>query len=130
MMKEVERLLDVKGEADEWRKQMISTIAAWAIDHPGDRVETSRVFSHLLKRMREAIFTDKRAQVAKLARNVVDIVQDERTKEEREKRGPSLDAHSRAAAQEVLTRLEQKFGYCRKCAGDMMSMLVRKRLFS
>jgi predicted Ser/Thr protein kinase len=130
MMKEVERLLDVKGEADEWRKQMISTIAAWAIDHPGDRVETTRVFSHLLKRMREAIFADKRVQVAKLARNVVEIVRDERTKEEEAKRGPSLDAHSRAAAQEVLVRLEEKFGYCRKCAGDMMSMLVRKRLFS
>ena len=35
MMREVERLLDVKGDAHEARKQMISAIAAWAIDHPG-----------------------------------------------------------------------------------------------
>ena len=37
MMREVERLLEVKGDAHEARKQMISAIAAWSIDHPGRR---------------------------------------------------------------------------------------------
>ena len=30
MMAEVERLLDVRIEPDEWRRQLISAIAAWA----------------------------------------------------------------------------------------------------
>ena len=120
MMKEVERLLDIKGDADESRRQMISNIAAWAIDHPNERVDPSHVFAHLLRRMREAIFTDKRVQVAKLARNVVLYVRDEKS---------ALDAQSIVLAKDVLTKLKKKYGYCDNCAGDMVSMLVRKRFF-
>ncbi len=120
MMKEVERLLDIKGDAEEWRRQMISTIAAWAIDHPDEKVDSSHVFSHLLKRMREAIFADKRVQVARLARNVMELVHEEKS---------GLDAQTEALAKDVLARLRDKFGYCNECAGDMVSMLVRKRFF-
>ena len=120
MMKEVERLLDIKGDAEEWRRQMISTIAAWAIDHPSQQVDSSHVFSHLLRRMREAIFADKRVQVARLARNVMELVHEEKS---------GLDAQSEALAKDVLARLREKFGYCDECAGDMVSMLVRKRFF-
>jgi predicted Ser/Thr protein kinase len=120
MMKEVERLLDIKGDAEEWRRQMISTIAAWAIDHPTEQVDSSKVFAHLLRRMREAIFADKRVQVARLARNVMELVHEEKS---------GLDPQSEALAKDVLSRLREKFGYCNECAGDMVSMLVRKRFF-
>jgi len=120
MMKEVERLLDIKGDAEEWRRQMISTIAAWAIDHPNEKVDASHVFAHLLKRIREAIFADKRPQIARLARNVMELVHEEEK---------GLDAQALAASKDVLSRLRDKFGYCDECAGDMVSMLVRKRFF-
>ena len=74
MMAEVERLLDVKADANEWRQQLISAIAAWAIDHPGQKVEASLVFPQHLQRMREAIFADRRPAVATLARDIVLVV--------------------------------------------------------
>ncbi len=118
MMRELERLLDVKEPIEEARKQMISAIAAWAIDHPGQKVESRLVFPQMLKRLRDAIFADKRVDVARRARDVVVLVRDE---------GSGLDHHRKKSAREVLDELASRFGYCDACAADMASMLVRRR---
>ena len=119
-MREVERLLDVKTDPQDWRKQMISNIAAWALDHPGAKVDTALVFPQYLRRMREAIFADKRQEIAKLARDIVVLVRDE---------GTGLDHDRRKDAQETIDRMIARFGYCASCASDAASMLLR-RLFA
>ncbi len=118
MMREVERLLDVKGDAQEARKQMISGIAAWAIDHPGMKVEGRNVFPNFLRRLRDAIFSDKRVEIAKQARDIVVLVRDE---------GAGLDENRRKEVREVIAQLASRFAYCDNCSADMASMLVRKR---
>jgi predicted Ser/Thr protein kinase len=118
MMAEVERLLDVKGEATDWRRQLISAIAAWALDHPGQRVDPPTVFPQHLRRMREAIFADRRRSVAQLAKWIVVLVRDE---------GQGLDAEQRRDAEGTIERMVGRFGYCRECAADSASLLVRRR---
>lgn len=118
MMKELERLLDIKGEAQDARRQMISAIAAWAIDHPGQKVDTKKVFPQHLRRLRDAIFADKRGEVAKRAKEIVILVRDE---------GSGLDDEHRRGANDALAMLSSRFGYCRSCAADMASTLMRKR---
>lgn len=118
MMREVERLLDVKGGAEDARKQMISAIAAWAIDHPGQKVAAAQVFPQHLRRLRDAIFADKRVLVAKIARDVVVLVRDE---------GSGLDDGRKRVARGTLDRLASRFGYCDACGVDLASMLLRKR---
>jgi predicted Ser/Thr protein kinase len=118
MMRELERLLDVKGGAEDARKQMISAIAAWAIDHPGQKVEAAAVFPQHLRRLRDAIFADKRIEVAKIARDVVVLIRDE---------GSGLDGSRAREARSTLDRLAQRFNYCDACGGDLASMLLRKR---
>jgi predicted Ser/Thr protein kinase len=117
-MGEVERLLDAKGEAAEARGQLISAIAAWAIEHPGKKVEAAQVFPHHLRRMREAIFADKRPEIAALARDLVLLVREE---------GAGLDAERRKRTEAVIERMMGRFGYCRHCASDAASMLLRRR---
>ncbi|HEY4016075.1 MAG TPA: serine protein kinase PrkA [Polyangiaceae bacterium] len=118
MMAEVERLLDVKGDPQDSRRQLISGIAAWALDHPGQKVDAATVFPHHLKRMREAIFADRRQSVASLARDVVLLVRED---------GAGLDAERKRDAQATVDRLSARFGYCPNCAADAASLLVRKR---
>ncbi len=118
MMRDLERLLDVKGGAEESRKQMISAIAAWAIDHPGQKVEAATVFPQHLRRLRDAIFSDKRTEVAKIARDIVILVRDE---------GSGLDMHRSRQARGTLDRLAERFKYCDACGVDLASMLLRKR---
>jgi len=118
MMREVERLLDVKGESQEMRKQMISAVAAWAIDHPGQKVEPSIIFPHHLKRMRDGIFGERRPAVAQRARDLERVVRDE---------GSGLDESRKRSAETTIERLIARFGYCRECSADAMSVLVRRR---
>ena len=118
MMVEVERLLDVKGESVDWRRQLISGIAAWALDHPGQKVDPSGVFPQHLRRMRESIFSDRRPAVAQLAKWIVILVRDT---------GQGLEADQRRDAEATIERMIARFGYCRECAADAASLLVRKR---
>ena len=117
MMTDVEQLLDVRGEAGEWRKQFISGIAAWALDHPGEKVLSTRVFPSYVKRMREAIFAERRQAVATLARDIIIVAREN---------GVGLDAQHKRDAEGALERMIAR-GYCQNCAADTASMLVRKR---
>jgi predicted Ser/Thr protein kinase len=118
MMGEVERLLDVKGDHADWRRQLISAIAAWALDHPGQKVDAATVFPQHLRRMREAIFADRRPAVAKLAKSIVMLTREE---------GSGLDAAQKKESEEAIERMIGRFGYCRECASDAASLLLRRR---
>src|SRR6185312_9161761 len=118
MMTEIERLLEVKQDAGDWRQQLIGVIAAWSLDHPGRKVDASTVFPQHIKRMRDAVFSERRQAVAKLTRDLVLLVREE---------GTGLDAERRRNAEGVLERMIARFGYCRECATDAATMLLRKR---
>ena len=118
MMTELERLLEVKADSTEWRQQFISSIAAWALDHPGKKLEAALVFPQHIKRMREAIFAQRRPAVARLARDVVLVMREE---------GVGVDAERRRNALALVDRLVERFGYCPVCATDAANALVRRR---
>jgi hypothetical protein len=118
MMTEVERLLDAKGDSQDWRRQLISAIAAWALDHPGQKVDAAEVFPQHIRRMREAIFAERRPAVARLARDILLLVREN---------GAGLDGDRRREAQATIDRLVGRFGYCRDCAADVASLLGRRR---
>jgi predicted Ser/Thr protein kinase len=118
MMAEVESLLGVRGDSAEYRRSLISSIAAWAIDHPGQRVENAVVFSGQTRKLREAVFLERRKQIAVLARDIVLLVSEE---------GKGLPDDHRRSARAALDRLESQFNYCDYCARDAASSLLRWR---
>ena len=118
LMREVERLLDVKVDPHDARKQMISAIAAFAIDHPNAKIEPAVIFPHYLKRMRDAIFGERRPAVAQRARDIEIVIRDE---------GTGLDDVRKRNAEASIDKLITRFGYCRNCAADAASVLVRRR---
>jgi hypothetical protein len=56
--------------------------------------------------------------VARIARDLGLLVRDE---------GTGLDAERRRQAEATIERMIARFGYCRNCASDAASMLVRRR---
>lgn len=115
MMAEVEKLLDIKGDKDTARKELISAIAAWAIGNPDTILDPAKVFPHWLRKMKNSIFGSRLPQVAALARDVTLLLREE-----------TLDATRKARAEQAFGRLET-LGYCKHCAVDMTSMLMRRR---
>lgn len=117
-MVEVERLLEIRSEAGEFRKQFISAIAAWSLDHPGVKIEAARVFPQHLRKMRETIFSERKKDVAAMTKDLIILVREE---------GKGLNHDAKKAAEGALSRLQTKSGYCPSCAADAAGMLLRKR---
>lgn len=118
MMREVERTLGVPGAPEEFRKNLISIIAAYAIDHPGAKVDYAVLFPRYLQKLKEAFFADRRKQIVAIARDLVVLIAEE---------GSGLGAEQRARAAETLTNLKARYGYCDACARDAVAALLKER---
>lgn len=126
MMAEVEGLLRVQGNVDDHRRGLFSTIAAWAIDHPGDKIVNAVVFPQPMKRLREAVFTERRKPVALGVRDLVSVLRARRESPTAEAGRPTLHEEQKRNALTALERL-QAMGYCEACALDAATAVLRAR---
>jgi predicted Ser/Thr protein kinase len=118
MMAEVERLLGVTDNLDDYRRGLISSIAAWAIDHPGQKIEPGVVFPQHVRKIRGAFFQERKQIVAVLARDIVRLSRDGEA---------ALDAPRREKVKAALAQMKARFGYDENMARDAASALVRWR---
>jgi len=128
MMREVEGLLGVRTRHDDHRRGLISSIAAFAIDHPGAKIVNAVVFPQQMRKLREAVFAERRKAVALVVRDMVSLLRDRQAPpgEPREPGLSSLVEEQRRNASLALDRLKT-MGYCDACALDAASALVRAR---
>jgi predicted Ser/Thr protein kinase len=118
LMGEVETLLGAGEDAKELRHSLINAIAAWAIDHPDDPIDHERIFASQLRKLREAVFAERRLPVARLCRDMLVLLREE---------GSGLDEARRTAAQRALAELKRRFGYEDGSAADAAAVLVSER---
>jgi serine protein kinase len=118
MMSEVEALLGSPDKPQDLRHGLINTIAAWVIDHPDQPVDNAKVFAAHLRRLREAVFGERRTAVARLSRDVMILLREE---------GAGLDEVRQKAARHAVDRLKSIYGYEDSSAADAAVALVRER---
>ena len=81
-------------------------------------MQEARVFQTHLKRIRDAVFAERRVHVAKLCRDVVVLVREE---------GSGLGDAQRKAAKQALERLRERYGYDDASAADAGAALMHAR---
>jgi predicted Ser/Thr protein kinase len=118
MMARVERMLGVVEDKTEFRKGVISRIAAWALENPRKKVRVDVVFPEYLKKIRDAYFLEHRKKVVKVAKCALTLLSDG---------AESLDAADRKAASQMLREMTGKHHYCDACARDGLARLISKR---
>ena len=119
MMREIEGLLGVKSKYDEHRRGLISMIAAWAIDHPGEKIDPMTVFPQHVRRMRQTVFADRRKAIATLCQDLSKYLRDG----DAAGLPPQRVAELTAATSYLVTKL----GYHEAAVRDAASALVRWR---
>ena len=118
LMQHVEKQLgQKKGDADDFRKGIMSGIAAWSIDHPGEKIDNPTVFPQHVKKLKETAFADRSKAIGDLCKHVVVFVEDE---------GKGLRPEHRKAAEEALARLVA-IGHDEGSARDAAAALLRDR---
>ncbi len=118
LMREVEGLLGWKGEPAEFRRSLLSTAAAWAIGHPGEKASNEVIFAEHMRKLRDAVFESRRQPVAELCRDAVVYVTDGEA---------SVPADRRKEVRGMLDGMARRFGYCDACARDAAAMLIAER---
>lgn len=117
LMSRIESRLDVdKDAADEFRRNMISTIGGAAISRPGQKVDYGRLFPRYIERLREAYYEERRKQVGTIARDILRLLHEEPLEPERDR-----------AARDTMGRMSERFGYSESSLRDAMGEIVRDR---
>ena len=116
MMTTVEKLLGVTGDGVEYRRGLFNAIAAWAIDHPGQKIAPLTVFPDHVTKMRKTVFAERRRSVALLCRDLVLLLRDG------DRSGLPVDREREAKA--MLTILRDRFHHDDVSARDAASSLV------
>lgn len=116
LMKSVEEKLHV-DDAAAFRNDVLSGIAAWAIDHPEQDVRYEELFPRYIEQLRQAYFGERHAQVGEIGQAIVAILEDD----------DSLEEELREAAQQALQVLIGVYGYERSSAKVAVGALVDAR---
>jgi predicted Ser/Thr protein kinase len=118
MMAEIERILQMAGRRDEFRREVISRIGAWSIDHPRQRPDYEQIFPRPIAELRTSFFEERKKQVRKINEDLLVLMTD----------GPTrMQPDAATAAGNTLGTMKSRFGYCDDCAKDAILALVRKR---
>jgi predicted Ser/Thr protein kinase len=121
LMRSVEEALDVSpSDKDEYRRSVMSRIAAWAIEHPGQKLLLAAVLPGQLRSLRDSYFEKHRQKVAAVARHALRALDAAKTE-------TGLDAESAAAGERLVGELIARYGYCRSCARDGVARLLASR---
>jgi serine protein kinase len=118
MMTDVERILQASGRRDEFRREVISKIGAWSIDHPRQKPDYDQIFPRQIAELRESFFDERKKQVRKINEDLLVLLTDGATR---------MQPDAAAGAAATLATMKSRFGYCDNCAKDAVLALIRKR---
>jgi serine protein kinase len=119
LFRRIEDILEVK-DAKEFRRNLISNVAAFAIDHPGQRLEPQLIFPRHVERVKETYFLERRSLIATMLRDMLSLLSDPSQQ-------PVLEEDRRLAAQAALDRIISDYGYCQQCARACLGELLKAR---
>ena len=118
LMGEVEKVLEVKGDADEFRQRIMTKIGAWSVDNAGERPDYPTIFPEYFERMSSNYYAQQRRRIARIVDDALKILAGEEK---------ALEAARAKQARETLDRLREEHGYCEHCAREVLSLLTRRR---
>lgn len=117
LFRRVEDALEVE-DTEEFRRNLINMVAAYAIDHPGDDLNAVEVFPDYVSRVKEAYYTQHRGQIATQIRGMLSLLE-----ESEDELAPQVKVQAEAMRE----NLRDRYGYCDACARETVGVLLRER---
>ena len=118
-MGDIERVLMSQGERKEdFRKAVIGTIGARALENPNSMPEYTDIFKSYIMRLREDFYAKRHKVLRKLIENFMKYTGGDKQ---------ALEVKDAEQAEIMLVALKNKFSYCNDCARDTVAYLLKKR---
>jgi predicted Ser/Thr protein kinase len=119
LMGEVEKAIELKEKPDVFRKNLVTRIAAYSIEHPGQKIEIRALFADLFRALKVDVYKKREKQIETLLRDILRFGTDEFR---------SLIPSQQRAVKRSLARLKARHGYCLSCAKETVAYVLKQRL--
>ncbi len=119
-MAEIEGVLMSEGErSEDFRRAVIGTIGARALENPNARPNYNELFKHYIVRLREDFFTKRRKVIERNIENFLKLTSDDK--------GVGLDPKDATQAKAMLERLVTTYSYTEPSARDTVAFLLKRK---
>ncbi len=118
LMDEIEDTITIEEDPEDFRRSLISAIAAYSIDHPGESVDYRKIFPTIFEALQEAFFGERQRQIRRIEENLLTYFEGDEE---------SLSSSERESVETTLTNLKERYGYCDDSAREAVAFLLSNR---
>lgn len=118
LMENVEEMLELDEDVDDFRHGLIASIAAYSIDHPGEQIDYRRTFPELFVALERKFYRDRQQQIRRVQESLLHYFEDEKVR---------LLPSELDAVKTTLHNLKHRYGYCDDCAREAVAFLLTSR---
>ena len=118
LMGSVEEMLDIEEDVEDFRHGLISTIAAYSIDHPGEQIDYRKTFPNLFVALQRKFYEERQQQIRRIQEMLLRYFEDEKDK---------MDPSEVESVETTLRNLKHRYGYCDQCAREAVAFLLSNR---
>ena len=115
---EVEKKLQIAGDATDFRQRFFNRIGAWGHENPGEKIDLRVLFPRHIEQLRESYFAAQRSTLRAILQAVLRLG---------EEGGEGLDDDLRRRATHTLAALQETYGYPEVCAREAVAFLLKER---
>ncbi len=117
-LEEIEDTINIEEDPEDFRRSLISSIAAYTIDHPGEAVDYRRIFPTIFEALQEAFFSERQKQIQRIEENLLTYFEGDEE---------NLSSGELESVETTLTNLKQRYGYCDESAREAVAFLLSNR---
>ncbi len=121
LMLDAESKLGTQGESKKFRNNIMSSIAAWSIDHPGETIEYTVIFPQYLDALKQSFFQERLEQLKRINQNLLAYLHEQESK---------LSAQEITQVETTLENLCTRFHHTPDSAREAIVFLLRNRYAS
>lgn len=118
LMRNVEEMIDIEEDVDDFRHGLISSVAAYSIDHPGEQIDFRRTFPDYFIALERKFYSERQQQIQKVQETLLRYFEDDKK---------SLTSAEISAVETTLANLKERYGYCDHCAREAVAFLLTTR---
>jgi len=117
VMKGVEALMAQKENADNFRKNLVSKVAAFSLEHLGQKLDYSEIFPDLVQDLRASYYKQKQSALETLGRYTLASGTDDEA---------LIPGPERPKVLRTLKVMREKYGYCDSCSKEAINFVLKR----
>jgi serine protein kinase len=120
LIQEFEKIVEApedSAEKEAYRQNILSSLGAWSLDHPGEPMVYAKVFPEFWKKLEKHYFESQKAVLAKMSQALLVMEPDK----------SDVSSEGAKLANKTIENMKTKHGYCDECAREIISFLMKQK---